>query len=704
MDATKIPLTFRIYRGETLVRTETLAQPVIKVGKLASSHLRLDDEQVSRMHAVIEVGADGVITIIDIGSQKGTFVNGQRVNKARLQPGDAITFGDTRVELARDDAAEVTAEILVRAAAPPPPVPAAAARAAAAPAPHVEASFGADAASAGPRAIEVAAMLDDSVVAVKHLSDPRGGRVRAATKALFAGGALMLALSVLAFAHGVGVARDNQRALRRWVEVENRSAADFRPVRLSPAWDALAFLGLGLGLAGVTWGLGRLPGERRSPHFRIGRARGVEFPTDSAPAESFPLVSSNGQDFVFAWAEGMRGEMAVGGQVTPLAQLPRELPIPLGARIRVESGASTFLISSVAAPPRQRLTPMTALQGAVAAFFLGSALVHAGLLGVLYAMPPDGKQYVTDPLDLSKRYVSVSAKPQETPKNEVEPAHGGGREGGDDQGRASTKAPGEEGRMGSETSKNRRGLYRLEKTADREMMARADAVEYSRNAGVLGVLRSPNGMMKSLVGTDPSTSGWDERTVYGGLDGDMEGDMFGNPYARGVRGNGTGGGCTLAPEDCGLIGVADGPTGGKIGWDKTGDGYTFKGTCKDGNCGPGGPRRSPGAPPATIGTVRAKGDLDKSIIRRYVKQHLAEIRHCYEKQLVVRPDLAGTVDAQFIINGNGVVTQVSARGLGDRTVESCVAGIIGAIQFPRPDGGGIVQVTSYPFILRPSGH
>jgi len=87
-----------------------------------------------------------------------------------------------------------------------------------------------------------------------------------------------------------------------------------------------------------------------------------------------------------------------------------------------------------------------------------------------------------------------------------------------------------------------------------------------------------------------------------------------------------------------------------------------------------------------------------------VKQHLAEIRHCYEKQLVVRPDLAGTVDAQFIINGNGVVTQVSARGLGDRTVESCVAGIIGAIQFPRPDGGGIVQVTSYPFILRPSGH
>ena len=57
----KIPLKFQIFRGDELVREEVLNQDVIKVGKLASSHLRIDDETVSRMHAVIEIaGPDGV--------------------------------------------------------------------------------------------------------------------------------------------------------------------------------------------------------------------------------------------------------------------------------------------------------------------------------------------------------------------------------------------------------------------------------------------------------------------------------------------------------------------------------------------------------------------------------------------------------------------------------------------------------------------
>src|SRR5262249_29569051 len=95
----KLPLTFKIYKGDQLLRTETLTLPVIKIGKLSSSHLRIDDELVSRMHAVIEVTGTGEITIIDLGSTKGTIVNGQKVNKATLQNGDTIVLGDTRIEL-----------------------------------------------------------------------------------------------------------------------------------------------------------------------------------------------------------------------------------------------------------------------------------------------------------------------------------------------------------------------------------------------------------------------------------------------------------------------------------------------------------------------------------------------------------------------------------------------------------------------------
>src|SRR5438034_3702884 len=100
MAGAKVPLTFRIFKGDQLIREERLSLSVIKLGKVPSAHLKLDDETVSRMHAIIEVNGPGDVSIIDLGSTKGTFVNGQKVNKAKLQSGDTIVVGETRIELA----------------------------------------------------------------------------------------------------------------------------------------------------------------------------------------------------------------------------------------------------------------------------------------------------------------------------------------------------------------------------------------------------------------------------------------------------------------------------------------------------------------------------------------------------------------------------------------------------------------------------
>ena len=59
-----VPLKFEIYKGGQLVRTEQLSQDIIKIGKLSSSHLRIDDESVSRMHAVIEIVGPQEIYVI----------------------------------------------------------------------------------------------------------------------------------------------------------------------------------------------------------------------------------------------------------------------------------------------------------------------------------------------------------------------------------------------------------------------------------------------------------------------------------------------------------------------------------------------------------------------------------------------------------------------------------------------------------------
>ena len=92
-------LTFNIYYGDQLVDTKTLSKDVIKIGKLKSSHLCLEDESVARMHAVIEVSGDDV-RVIDLGSSTGTTLNGQRIDKnAEIGDGDTLTFGPYRLEV-----------------------------------------------------------------------------------------------------------------------------------------------------------------------------------------------------------------------------------------------------------------------------------------------------------------------------------------------------------------------------------------------------------------------------------------------------------------------------------------------------------------------------------------------------------------------------------------------------------------------------
>ncbi len=99
-----------------------------------------------------------------------------------------------------------------------------------------------------------------------------------------------------------------------------------------------------------------------------------------------------------------------------------------------------------------------------------------------------------------------------------------------------------------------------------------------------------------------------------------------------------------------------------------------------------------------IGQPAAVGDLDKAIIRRYVKRAIPKITYCYEKELLANAGLSGTVQTQFFISPDGTVTDARATGVSD-AVASCVADVIKAIEFPKPKGGGGVQV-NYPFTFR----
>jgi adenylate cyclase len=68
------------------------------VGRGLSSDIAIYDPTISRRHAELTVGADGV-QVRDLGRSNGTCINGSRVTAGRLNPNDSITFGKVLFQL-----------------------------------------------------------------------------------------------------------------------------------------------------------------------------------------------------------------------------------------------------------------------------------------------------------------------------------------------------------------------------------------------------------------------------------------------------------------------------------------------------------------------------------------------------------------------------------------------------------------------------
>lgn len=72
----------------------------LTIGRSAACDIAIDDATLSRSHARLAVGPDGV-TIEDLGSRNGTLVNGERVARTELQLGDRVSLGGRSFELIR---------------------------------------------------------------------------------------------------------------------------------------------------------------------------------------------------------------------------------------------------------------------------------------------------------------------------------------------------------------------------------------------------------------------------------------------------------------------------------------------------------------------------------------------------------------------------------------------------------------------------
>jgi hypothetical protein len=70
------------------------------LGRSQGADLRLDDANISRKHA--ELRQQGTsYWIVDLDSTNGVEVNGERVQRAKLEDGDRVTLGETEIVFSR---------------------------------------------------------------------------------------------------------------------------------------------------------------------------------------------------------------------------------------------------------------------------------------------------------------------------------------------------------------------------------------------------------------------------------------------------------------------------------------------------------------------------------------------------------------------------------------------------------------------------
>lgn len=83
------PLTFRLSPGA--VKT---------VGRAAAADLILDAALVSRVHCRLEASEES-LEIVDLDSTNGVYVNGSRVARAHVIPGDTLKIGRVALMVGR---------------------------------------------------------------------------------------------------------------------------------------------------------------------------------------------------------------------------------------------------------------------------------------------------------------------------------------------------------------------------------------------------------------------------------------------------------------------------------------------------------------------------------------------------------------------------------------------------------------------------
>ena len=735
-----IPLKVAVHKGSELVAEHSFDRDIIKIGRLASAHLKLDDPKVSRIHAVIEVSSDGEgYSIIDMGSSDGTFVNSERISKEKLKDGDEITVGESTLVITLGGAEEAL------------PVPAAVSEAP----PEAWAAQGQwdpNAAALAEQQTAVAAGDPNAVVATQMTSaqavwGPQGApQVQVQADGGYAApmqqhvdpGAFAQAgpppqwdqpSSEAAAQHAAwqayyeqqGYPPDQAAQAAAWAQTPEGQAAFAAQQNQAPqpAWGPWGAVPNNLASANVpdtdralevkaVWGntvlesvnvttqpmvtMGDEPKTTGWGPFQKFVRCDIDVPSLGLSEASYPLAvsqSTEGANYGINIHDSMDGYIErVDGTYLSLDDLRRMNRLEPGdaagaGKYSLQAEETLYLHHAhltlqmryvrktrFVPPPWLENLNYTWVNILILAFF-----AHVLAVSVFVATPRTSEELTEALFKNPNRFASFKLKKEEKkddPKNSLLSKLKAGPMG--------AKARGKEGKAGRKDYKGKKqGRMAVKGDPDDKEIAKSTLAKLFGAKGNTG--------RSYLFGT--GGLGGELKGALGGVTGAEIGDASGLG-GLGTRGQGPGGG-GLSMNSVGLGAL------GTHGYGGGGDGSYGSGVGRLGKKVDRDIRITPGRPVIM-------GSLDKELIRRVINAHRAQIRYCYEKELVRTPGIFGKVNVEWVITAEGSVrtSKVKESTLSNKEVGRCVASKIRTWKFPKPKGGGIV-IVRYPFVFKTSG-
>ncbi|SEU07051.1 adventurous gliding motility protein GltG [Stigmatella erecta] len=499
-----VPLTLKVFKNETLVSSKDFDRDIIKIGRLSSAHLCLEDEKVSRIHSVIEAAADGSLSIIDMGSVEGTYVNGKRVNKGRIAFGDEIRVGGTTIRL--ENPAAMAAVNLAAAVSGTE----SAAAVAAAPAPIAEAPLASSLAQAAV-APEAAPAVDASFLATQK-----------------------------------------QETLQPQVAEPAAPVERVRTVRRSksngPLGVSLRFM----------WGDQRVgefllaPGKKQS--FTVGSAAGVNFVMGDSKLESprMEVMRTDGQSFTLLFTGKMKGELVRKDETLDLKGVIESgkasndggmygLTLESEDFCWVDLGGVTLEVSFQPVPKKVHVPFADSVDYRTLNIFL--LTFFAGTMFVISAAnrSGDGEAFADELAGNNARLAKLIIKPPETQKNKfLEKLN----------------------QQKAEKEKKKSGELAAKQKKDEGQMGKKDEVKTNNRTATKDKTAEAKALTQKIFGGKGGAA-----AIFGsaGLGGDLKnamGNMFGAKAGvsggfggLGIRGSGGGGGGTGDTVGIGGIGT-----------------------------------------------------------------------------------------------------------------------------------------------------